>query len=92
VKKNNPHNLAYTVGVIMSDIQWIKSKLVDIDNKFLRGQERLVQHASRIQKLEDWKENTEKEWNRSIQKIGVIISIIAIIVSILMSIVTKVLI
>jgi len=42
--------------------------------------------SSRIQKIEDWKENEDNDWNKKIQKYGIWIGILALITSAFISI------
>jgi hypothetical protein len=84
MKKSN----SIDVAVVKNDLGWIKEKLEKIDESVGKIHACTNDHDNRIQQLEDWKDFSNDQFNKSMTKWGVTIAAVSIIVSILITVLT----
>jgi len=87
-----------SLSVLYIHIQYIK-KAIDSFNKKMddysfsyetykkESEKTFNSISSRIQKIEDWKENENQNWNKKIQRYGIWIGILALFVSVFLNLI-----
>lgn len=80
-----PNKSKIDIAIVQTDLKWIKEKLTSIDNNINSIKGCVDGHDDRIQSLENWKKYSDEQFNKSMIKWGVVVSIISVAISILIA-------
>jgi len=91
MSKNNKNGTKVDVAVIKNDLNWIKDKLINIEDAVTTTKACVDTHENRILKLEDTEGFKENTFKNKILKWGIILSAISAIISVILFFVDKLL-